>query len=130
MPKFTFKAIDSKGKEKSGKLDAASSQEAHAKLSAQGLIPTSVTSLSESSSSAAASSGPVPANLKAAQKCRISSEERAVFTRQLATLIQAGLPLLRALEVILRQQKKPGFKDVVAIGSASANLVLFVNEGR
>lgn len=112
MPKFTFKAIDSKGKEKSGKIDAASSQEAHAKLSAQGLIPTSVTGAADSPAAAAA--GPVTANLKLAQKARISSEQRAVFTRQLATLIQAGLPLLRALEVILRQQKKPGFRDVVA----------------
>ncbi len=112
MPKFAFKAIDAKGKEKSGKIDAASSQEAHAKLSAQGLIPTSVTS-SNDSSPAAAPAAATPTNLKVAQKARISTEERAVFTRQLSTLLQAGLPLLRALEVILRQQKKPGFRDVV-----------------
>ena len=43
----------------------------------------------------------------------IKSEELCTFTRQLATLIQAGLPLLKALEVMIRQEKNLRFKEVL-----------------
>ena len=37
----------------------------------------------------------------------------AVFTRQLATLVKAGMPILRSLEVLARQEKRPAFKEVI-----------------
>ena len=43
----------------------------------------------------------------------ISTKGLAIFTRQLATLVQAGLPLLRSLEVLGRQERNPAFKWVV-----------------
>lgn len=43
----------------------------------------------------------------------ISPKGLAIFTRQLATLVQAGLPLLRSLEVLARQERNPAFKWVV-----------------
>ena len=39
-----------------------------------------------------------------------TNEDVSVFTRQMSTLIQAGLPLLRSLEVMIKQQEKPKFK--------------------
>ena len=43
-----------------------------------------------------------------------SNEDISVFTRQMSTLVQAGLPLLRSLEVMIKQQeKKPKFKAML-----------------
>lgn len=43
----------------------------------------------------------------------INGKGLAVFTRQLATLVKAGMPILRSLEVLARQEKRPAFKLVV-----------------
>ncbi len=40
----------------------------------------------------------------------INAKGAAVFTRQLATLVKAGMPILRSLEVLSRQEKRPAFK--------------------
>ena len=43
-----------------------------------------------------------------------TKEDISVFTRQMSTLVQAGLPLLRSLEVMIKQQeKKPKFKEML-----------------
>jgi type IV pilus assembly protein PilC len=43
----------------------------------------------------------------------INDKGLAVFTRQLATLVKAGMPILRSLEVLARQEKRPAFKAIV-----------------
>lgn len=43
----------------------------------------------------------------------INAKGLAVFTRQLATLVKAGMPILRSLEVLARQEKRPAFKEVI-----------------
>jgi type IV pilus assembly protein PilC len=43
----------------------------------------------------------------------INAKGLAVFTRQLATLLKAGMPILRSLEVLARQEKRPAFKAVL-----------------
>lgn len=43
----------------------------------------------------------------------INAKGAAVFTRQLATLVKAGMPILRSLEVLARQEKRPAFKEVL-----------------
>jgi len=43
----------------------------------------------------------------------VSAKGRAVFTRQLATLVKAGMPILRSLEVLAKQEKRPAFKFVM-----------------
>src|SRR5262245_39295970 len=43
----------------------------------------------------------------------IKGKGLAVFTRQLATLVKAGMPILRSLEVLARQEKRPAFKVVI-----------------
>ncbi|HLB31963.1 MAG TPA: type II secretion system F family protein [Patescibacteria group bacterium] len=44
---------------------------------------------------------------------RISSTEKAFFVRQIATMLQAGLPLLRALDIVTEQTKNPNFKIIL-----------------
>lgn len=43
----------------------------------------------------------------------INGKGLAVFTRQLATLVKAGLPIMRSLEVLARQERRPAFKEVI-----------------
>jgi type IV pilus assembly protein PilC len=43
----------------------------------------------------------------------INAKGLAVFTRQLATLVKAGMPILRSLEVLARQEKRPAFRAVI-----------------
>ena len=109
MAKFKYTAIDQNGKQKAGMVEAADQDEANAKVSGMGLMPTSVAQIDESAANAEAT----PAKAKSAGFSFgkvIKTEELTTFTRQLATLLQAGLPLLRALEVMTRQERNPRFK--------------------
>ncbi|CAM2790357.1 type II secretion system F family protein [Rariglobus hedericola] len=132
MPKFTYSAIESaSGKEKKGVLESASSEQASAELKAMGLIPTALAA--EGSGGPKLSAGakkdvrklnapaaPASTQLRAKKKKGgmtfgriISNANLTVFTRQLATLVNAGMPIMRSLETLARQEKNPLFKDVV-----------------
>lgn len=111
MPKFTYTAIDQRGKQKKGTVDAASQDEARNKVSSMGLMPTNVeqreeTKLSKSKNTQSATRRPVGFSIGRIVK----PDQLATFTRQLATLLQANLPLLRALEVMIRQESNVRFK--------------------
>jgi type IV pilus assembly protein PilC len=114
MSTFKYTAIDSSGKQKEGKIKADSKEQANSKISAMGLMPTHITALS------AIHAAPKSVKVKSSKKGTslnigkiIKEEELAIFTRQLATLLTAGLPLLRGLEVMIRQEKNERFKEVV-----------------
>jgi type IV pilus assembly protein PilC len=106
MPKYRYTAIDTSGQQKTGRIEASSADEANAKLSQLGLMVSSVTAMDKgkgkSGKGFSINFGRV-----------INEEGLAVFTRQLSTLLQAGLPLLRSLEVMIRQEKNLRFKEVV-----------------
>jgi len=116
MAKFKYTAIDANGKQKIGTVEADNQEDANAKLSAAGLMPTKVVS---AGSGGAASATQTHAGKKAKKKSAsgfgkvIKLDELAIFTRQLATLLEAGLPLLRALEVMIRQEKILRFQAVL-----------------
>lgn len=46
-------------------------------------------------------------------KPKIKSKQLAIFTRQVAILLKAGMPILRTLEVLMRQEKNKGFRSVL-----------------
>lgn len=111
MAKYKFIAIDQTGKQKSGRIDAASQEEASAKVSAMGLMVNKIEQIA--SAPAAKQQRKTSKGLGFSFGKVVNQEELAVFTRQLATLLQAGLPLLRSLEVMIRQEKKPAFREVL-----------------
>ncbi|MFP4069596.1 MAG: type II secretion system F family protein [Opitutales bacterium] len=118
MPKFKFTAIDQNGKQKTGSVDAANEEEANSKIGAMGMMPTKISSAG--SADAAARSKKAKAKASGGKKGGglsfgkiIKPEELTIFTRQLATLLQAGLPLLRSLEVMVRQERNKKFKAVL-----------------
>jgi type IV pilus assembly protein PilC len=118
MPKFTFTAIDTSGRERTGTVEAANTDLASAQVKSMGLFPTNL----------AVETAPAPARAKKkasglttgvrskrpmAVGAVVNAKGLTVFTRQLATLTQSGLPLLRGLEVLARQERNPGFKWVI-----------------
>jgi type IV pilus assembly protein PilC len=121
MPKFSYTAFDVNGRERKGAIDAASADDVSAKLRSQGLFPTSLAeqaakqqqanAATKRATSASASAGPKKPPMVIGSV--ISTKGLAIFTRQLSTLVQAGLPLLRSLEVLGRQEKNAAFKWVV-----------------
>ncbi|WOO42841.1 type II secretion system F family protein [Rubellicoccus peritrichatus] len=118
MAKYSYTAIDQSGKQKTGKIDAADDAEANAKLSGMGLMVSGLTKEASKSKG-----GGRKGQAKGAAKSgggggfhigkAINQEGLTIFTRQLATLLQAGLPLLRGLEVMIRQEKNPAFKTIL-----------------
>lgn len=114
MAKFKYTAIDANGKQKTGTVEAASQDEASTKLNASGLMPTKITDAGGSAPAKASAQK----NGKKSKKSGgfgkvIKAEDLTTFTRQLATLLDAGLPLLRALEVMIRQEKNARFQAVL-----------------
>jgi type IV pilus assembly protein PilC len=123
MPKYKFVAVDQKGKEYTGNLEATDEAAAEAKLREKGLFPTSVSPATGAAKKTATKGKKKPAagnaNLKKeiqmpAFMQKVSPKQLMAFTRQLATLVNAGLPLVRGLQVLGRQEKNPLLKKSLA----------------
>jgi type IV pilus assembly protein PilC len=124
MPKFNYVAMDSRGKETKGTLDVASQNEAIGRLKEMGYYPTKVVE-AEKTKAKAPAKGKAPGK-RGKQKGvldiqikipglsgRVKPKVLTVFTRQLATLVDAGLPLLRGLRVLERQEKSATLRDTI-----------------
>ncbi|MFQ5429032.1 MAG: type II secretion system F family protein [Phycisphaerae bacterium] len=105
MPKFQFEAMNAAGQEVKDEVDAPNSEEAIAKIRAQGYFPTKVRQ--KGGAKKAAAPGAAGLKRKGTGVGGVSTKQLSQFTRQLSTLMDAGLPILRSLR-ILEQQQKPG----------------------
>lgn len=104
MPTFQFEAMNAAGQEIKDEVDAPTSEDAIAKIRAQGYFPTKVRQKGGAKKAAAAG----PAKRRSTGGIGgVSQKQLTQFTRQLSTLMDAGLPILRSLR-ILEQQQKPG----------------------
>lgn len=123
MPKFSYVALDSRGAEVRGEVDADNQTSALSKIREKGYFPTSVGEATAAAKTAKKSSGKKGksasgSGLKSEIKLpvlftKVKTKELMVFTRQLATLVDAGLPLVRAMQVLERQEKNPGLKKAL-----------------
>lgn len=131
MPRFTFIAFDARGDEKSGVIDGATFESATAALKARGLFPIEVRATAAPPVPRPPNAAPIleaagPALPVTRRPVRIldreiklpfvravAAKEVAVFTRQLGTLLRAGMPLLRGLEVLGRQQRNRSFRSIL-----------------
>jgi type IV pilus assembly protein PilC len=119
MPKFNYTALDSQGKETTGVLDVEDTNAAVARIKEMGFFPTSVNEDSDKKKvrkGAAAGqkkSGLRNINLSFSIGSSVKGKVLCAFTRQLATLIDAGLPLLRGLRVLEKQEKNPVLKKAI-----------------
>jgi len=121
MPSFAYSAIEQHtGREVSGELEARSQEAAVLELKRLRLVPLEI-KRSETRRSGAGSQvvSPRPAaSLKKKSAFTIGRsvrpKELAVFTRQLSSLIKAGMPFLRSLEVLERQERNRHFRSIIA----------------
>ncbi len=116
MPTFMYEAMNSVGQPVKGEVDAGSSEEAISKVRAMGNFPTRIKERTGPKSKAGAKPGaaraaaaPKKGGIRVAGS--VSNKLLCQFTRQLSTLQDAGLPILRSLR-ILEQQQKPGMMRV------------------
>jgi type IV pilus assembly protein PilC len=123
MPKFNYVAMDSRGKETKGSLEVTSQNEAISRLKEMGYFPTKVV---EAEKAKPAAKGAKPAAGPAKKGARrdinikipglggkVKSKQLTTFTRQLATLVDAGLPLLRGMRVLQKQERNPVLKKTL-----------------
>jgi len=123
MPKFRYIAMDAKGREVEGMIDADNESRALTSIKEKGLFPTSVMDISAGRSRfgrpGVAAKGRKPGaqgspkremKLPAFMQAKVGVKQIMIFTRQLATLVDAGLPLLRCLHVLQKQEKTPQFR--------------------
>lgn len=118
MPVYTYEAMNSSGQEVKDEIDATTSDEAIAKIRNKGFFPTKIKEKALKKSAKKkkddqAVSGPtrkMPISIGG-----VPRKQLVAFTRQLSTLQDAGLPILRSLQ-ILEQQQKPGLLKAIIGG--------------
>ena len=119
MPVFKYEALNESGKPQKGTINASTSEEAIARIRSQGFFPTTVREqkVKKGRSETAAARTTARTKKKGEFTINIGGVGRKIltlFTRQLSTLQDAGLPILRSLS-ILEQQQRPGlFKNILA----------------
>ncbi len=130
MPRFQYIALDSRGQESTGLLDAASANDAIGQLRQAGYFPTSVseegkgggpdgkaTRKAAKAKPAAVAAAPKAKGLRMEitlfQRKTVKQKTLMIFTRQLATLVDSGLPLLRGLNVLGKQERDSVLKRTI-----------------
>jgi type IV pilus assembly protein PilC len=117
MATYAYEAVTGTGAKKKGTVEATSTDDAEAKLRADGLYPTSVKEQKGKGKKQEEAAAP---KKKKKKKGGISLsfggvplKRMTLFTRQLSTLQDAGLPLLRSLQILESQQKPGKLKDIL-----------------
>lgn len=118
MAVFVYKALNEQGKNVKGIVDAESLRSARQKLRNQGIFPTEI-----HERSATTESSFKLGRTQMRRAARLNGAQLAILTRQFATLISAGLPLVEALKALGEQV------DQTAIRAVIADVTDKVNEG-
>ena len=112
MAAFDYVALDAKGKEVKGVIEGDAARQVRQLLRDKGLIPLEITESHKKAQSKQSSKDSGATTLRIFQR-GISSTELALLTRQLATLIQAALPLDETLSAVANQTEKPRIKSML-----------------
>ncbi|OIO00402.1 MAG: pilus assembly protein PilC [Elusimicrobia bacterium CG1_02_56_21] len=94
---FAYKAKESSGKATEGTVEAADQRAAMARLREQRLSVTEIK----------------PAPAKKSKKGKVDNKDVVMFSRQLSTLVSAGVPIVQGLNILEAQAESPAFKSVV-----------------
>jgi type IV pilus assembly protein PilC len=125
MPKYSYVALDSRGQESKGVIEVASQNEAIGRVKEMGLFPTKIfeaEKVKEKAAGKKAKAAPGKKGKKGSMDIqikipflsgRVKPKVLTTFTRQLATLVDAGLPLLRGLRVLEKQERNKTLKDIL-----------------
>lgn len=116
MPFYKYTAMDASGASTKGVVEATSPDAAMDLLAQRGLIPTGV---NETRGSNGAASGNFLTDL-ANRMQTIKPQDLILFTKQLRTMLNAGIPVLQSMDVLYNQTENPRLK--AAIASVSADI--------
>jgi type IV pilus assembly protein PilC len=127
MPKYNYVALDQKGNETKGSIEAGSQNEAIGRVKEMQLFPTKITEGDKEDKAAGKKAkaalkpkaagkkgGGMQINIKIPGMGGVKPKVLTTFTRQLATLVDAGLPLLRGLRVLEKQERNANLKKILA----------------
>ncbi len=104
MSAFDYVALDQRGREKKGVLEGDNPRQIRQQLRERGLSPLSVEEIARSERKRA--SGPLA-------RGRVGAADLALVTRQLATLVQSGMPVEEALQAVSQQTEKPRVASLI-----------------
>ncbi|MGB7748063.1 MAG: type II secretion system F family protein [Verrucomicrobiia bacterium] len=127
MPKYDYVALDARGKETKGTVEVASQNEAIGRVKEMGLFPTKIveTEKPQEKKAAKQKSRPAAGGKKRGKLDmqiniqipglggKVKPKVLTTFTRQLATLVDAGLPLLRGLRVLEKQERNGTLRRIL-----------------
>lgn len=106
MAAFDYQAVDSRGKTKKGIIEGDTPRQVRGLLREQGLMPTEVTPSLQKSKQASS-------KRRLGLSKKISASDLALITRQLATLVESGLPLEESLLAVSEQCEKNHLKSII-----------------
>ncbi len=110
MPKFIFRAVNSQNNEVRDEIEAASIEEASNIIKSKGYFPTEIKPKDQPAPTSGAGR---EGRKKSWAVGGVNSKTLAQFTTQLSILIDAGLPIVRCLQILERQQKPGVLKNVL-----------------
>jgi len=119
MPTYAYEALNAAGKPQSGTIEASNSDEAVQRIKGEGFFPTAVREQKVKGDGSVKGSAKVKKKKKKGAGFtinigRVNQKHLTLFTRQLSTLQDAGLPLLRSIQILEAQQKPGQLKAILA----------------
>ena len=111
MPKFSYTAVDARGKQANGFVEASDQSDAITQIRQLGFYPQRLDEAKDDAQAAVAAENKPKAKKGGA---KVKSKILTIFTRQLATLIEAGLPLMRSLNTLAKQERNPVMRATMA----------------
>jgi type IV pilus assembly protein PilC len=113
MPLFKYEALDSQGVAIKNEVEALSQKEAVSKIRNMGYFPTKVLSVGAGKKAGAAAGAVAKPKKRRGAGGKVKLKYITQFARQLSTLQDAGLPILRSLRILEEQQKAGTFKRII-----------------
>jgi len=114
MPLFAYSAVDAQGKTHQGTLEANSAADAAAAIKKQGRFPTNIAETAAAMGKTKGKGLSFSFSLGGGTGTgKVPAKVLTVFTRQLSTLISAGLPLLRSLRTLSKQEKNVNLRKIM-----------------
>jgi type IV pilus assembly protein PilC len=127
MPIYSYVALDAHGKETKGTIEVASQNEAIGRVKEMGFFPTKIVEAQTPQTKASRKKARTPARAGGGKRRgaldiqikipglsgRVKPKVLTTFTRQLATLVDAGLPLLRGLRVLEKQERNATLRGIL-----------------
>lgn len=121
MPRYTYVALDARGQEATGVIEANTQNDAVGQLRQAGYFPKSIAEegkgkaakVQKAAATKSVANKQINLSIPFLERKTVKGKTLMIFTRQLATLIDAGLPLLRGLTVLAKQEPDPVLRKVI-----------------